>query len=249
MKKEFCFDMSDRVYLVTGASSGIGKSCCEDLLRQNAYVVGIDLTENSTDHQNYRHFTADVTDESAVRELVERVAELYGRIDGLINAAGVFAAGKPFYELTSDEWNRVISVNMTGTFLMSKYVSKELMGRSSGKIVNICCIRSGIFKRCMADYAASKGGILSLTSAMALDLAPYNVQVNAVAPGFIYTGMTSASFDRPEIREQSEAAIPAGRIGMPGDISSVVMFLLSEMSDYITGTTIYADGGYRLEKG
>ena len=248
MNKEFCFDQKDKVYLVTGASSGIGKSCCEELLKLNADVVGIDLNNSSTDHPKYRHFTADVADEASVSEAAAKVSEIYGRVDGLVNAAGVFASGKPFYELSSDEWNKVISVNLTGTFLMSKYVSGELIRNNRGKIVNICCIRSSIFKRNMADYAASKGGILSLTSAMALDLAPYNIQVNAVAPGFIYTGMTSANFDQPEIREQSEGMIPAGRIGMPGDISSVVMFLLSEMSDYITGTTIFADGGYRLEK-
>lgn len=248
MDKEYVFDLKDKVYLVTGASSGIGKSCCEELLGLGARVVGIDLNPSDLPHQNYRHFTADVTDEKSVSELVIQVCEAYKRIDGLVNAAGVFATNKPFYELTANEWNRVISVNLTGTFLMSKYVSSELIKTSSGKIVNICCIRSTIFKRNMADYAASKGGILSLTSAMALDLAPYNIQVNAVAPGFIYTGMTAASFDKPEIKEQSEAMIPAARIGMPSDISKVVLFLLSEMSDYITGTTIYADGGYRLEK-
>lgn len=248
MNKKYCFDQKDKVYLVTGASSGIGKSCCEELLTLGANVVGIDLNAGSIDHPGYRHFTSDVSDEASVSELIAKVSGSCKSIDGLVNAAGVFATGKPFYELDTDEWNKVVSINMTGTFLMSKYVSRELIGKNKGKIVNICCIRSSIFKRNMADYAASKGGILSLTSAMALDLAPYNIQVNAVAPGFIYTGMTSSNFDKPEIREQSESMIPAGRIGMPGDISSVVMFLLSEMSDYITGTTIYADGGYRLEK-
>lgn len=100
----------------------------------------------------------------------------------------------------------------------------------------------------MADYAASKGAVVSMTSAMALDLAPYNIQVNSVAPGFTYTGMTSASFDNPEVREQSEKLIPIGRLGMPKDISAVVMFLLSDMSDYVTGTNVFADGGYHIQK-
>ena len=100
----------------------------------------------------------------------------------------------------------------------------------------------------MADYAASKGGVTALTSAMALDLAPYNIRVNSVAPGFIYTGMTSKSFDNDDVRKQSEALIPEGRLGMPEDISNVVMFLLSDLSDYMTGTTVFADGGYHIQK-
>ena len=100
----------------------------------------------------------------------------------------------------------------------------------------------------MADYAASKGGVVALTSAMALDLAPYNIRVNAVAPGFIYTGMTRKSFDNDGIRKQSESLIPEGRLGQPEDISNVVMFLLSDLSDYMTGTNVFADGGYHIQK-
>jgi len=118
----------------------------------------------------------------------------------------------------------------------------------NGKIVNISCIRSKIFRPNMADYAASKGGIISLTSAMALDLAKFNIQVNAIAPGFTYTGMTSKSFDNPEARKMSENLIPGGKIAMPEDISKVVIFLLSDLSDYINGETIFVDGGYGILK-
>ena len=166
----------------------------------------------------------------------------------LVNAAGVFANCKPFYELTTEEWDRVLNINTTGTFIVSRAVSKEMIAQKKGKIVNISCIRSTVFKQNIADYAASKGAVTSMTSAMALDLAPFNIQVNAVAPGFIYTGMTKASFDNPEVRAQSEALIPNGRLGMPEDISSVVIFLLSDMSDYVTGTMLFADGGYHLQK-
>ena len=100
----------------------------------------------------------------------------------------------------------------------------------------------------MADYAASKGGVSALTSAMALDLAPYDIRVNAVAPGFIRTGMTAKAFDDPAIASASEKLIPAGRIGQPKDIANVVMFLLSDASDYVTGTTVFADGGYKSKK-
>ena len=148
---------------------------------------------------------------------------------------------------TSD-WERILSVNLTGTFVVSKIVAQKMIHSKKGKIVNISCLRSSIFRNNMCDYAASNGGIVALTSAMALDLAPFNIQVNAVAPGFIYTGMTRGSFDNDEIRKQSEALIPEGRLGQPEDISNVVMFLLSDLSDYMTGTNVFADGGYHIQK-
>ena len=122
------------------------------------------------------------------------------------------------------------------------------LGGIKGKIVNISCIRASVFRENMVDYAASKGAVASMTSAMALDLAPYDIQVNSVSPGFKYTGMTAASFDDSKIREQSEKLIPKGRLGKPRDIASVVVFLLSDMSDYMTGTNVFVDGGYHIQK-
>ena len=238
----------DKVYIVTGASSGMGKSCSELLLENDAVVVGIDRNDSTIEHDRYSHCKADVLDEEQIQKCISEVDSQYGHIDGLVNAAGIFGNNKPFYELTSEEWNKVISVNTTGTFIVSKAAAPVMIREKHGKIVNISCIRSTIFKNNMADYAASKGAVASMTSAMALDLAPYNIQVNSVAPGFIYTGMTAASFDMPDVRAKSEALIPNGRLGMPKDIASVVMFLLSDMSDYVTGTMLFADGGYHIQK-
>ena len=238
----------DKVYIVTGASSGMGKSCSELLLENDAVVVGIDRNDSAIEHDRYSHCKSDVLDEEQILKCISEVDSKYGHIDGLVNAAGIFGNNKPFYELTSEEWNKVISVNTTGTFIVSKAAAPVMIREKHGKIVNISCIRSTIFKNNMADYAASKGAVASMTSAMALDLAPYNIQVNSVAPGFIYTGMTAASFDMPDVRAKSEALIPNGRLGMPKDIASVVMFLLSDMSDYVTGTMLFADGGYHIQK-
>ena len=238
----------DKVYIVTGASSGMGKSCSDLLLENDAVVVGIDRNDSTIEHDRYSHCKADVLDEEQIQKCISEVDSQYGHIDGLVNAAGIFGNNKPFYELTSEEWNKVISVNTTGTFIVSKAAAPVMIREKHGKIVNISCIRSTIFKNNMADYAASKGAVASMTSAMALDLAPYNIQVNSVAPGFIYTGMTAASFDIPDVRAMSEALIPNGRLGMPKDIASVVMFLLSDMSDYVTGTMLFADGGYHIQK-
>ena len=241
-------NFEDKVFIVTGASSGMGKSCSELLLENDAVVVGIDRNDSTIEHDRYSHCKADVLDEEQIQKCISEVDSKYGHIDGLVNAAGIFGNNKPFYELTSEEWNKVISVNTTGTFIVSKAAAPVMIREKHGKIVNISCIRSTIFKNNMADYAASKGAVASMTSAMALDLAPYNIQVNSVAPGFIYTGMTAASFDIPDVRAMSEALIPNGRLGMPKDIASVVMFLLSDMSDYVTGTMLFADGGYHIQK-
>jgi NAD(P)-dependent dehydrogenase (short-subunit alcohol dehydrogenase family) len=241
-------DFENKVIIVTGASSGIGQSCCEQLLKMKSKVIGFDINKSNINDTQYKHYIVDITNEDQIKKYISEITNSFGQINGLVNAAGIFTNNKPFYELDTDLWNKVISINMTGTFIVSKYVSKEMIKIKSGKIVNISCIRSSIFKSNMAEYAASKGGIVSLTSVMSLDLAPYNIQVNAVAPGFIYTGMTAKSFDQPIIRKQSEELIPNGRIGIPEDISSVILFLLSEMSNYVTGTTIFADGGYRLQK-
>lgn len=241
-------NFKEKVFIVTGASSGMGKSCSELLLENDAVVVGIDRNDSTIEHDRYSHCKSDVLDEEQIQKCISEVDSQYGHIDGLVNAAGIFGNNKPFYELTSEEWNKVISVNTTGTFIVSKAAAPIMIREKQGKIVNISCIRSTIFKNNMADYAASKGAVASMTSAMALDLAPYNIQVNSVAPGFIYTGMTAASFDMPDVRAKSEALIPNGRLGMPKDIASVVMFLLSDMSDYVTGTMLFADGGYHIQK-
>jgi len=117
-----------------------------------------------------------------------------------------------------------------------------------GRIINISCIRSRIFRPNMADYAASKAGVVALTSAMALDLSGYNIQVNSVAPGFTFTGMTEKKYSNKDIKEQSENLIPSGRIADPKDIANVVLFLLSDLSTYINGETIFVDGGYSIFK-
>ena len=237
-----------KVFIVTGASSGIGRSCAEQLIRSGAVVIGIDRNGCDISQASYTHYSVDVTDEESVERAVAGTAGKYGKIDGLVNAAGIWGSSKPFYEMATDEWEKIISVNLTGMFVVSKCVSRVMIPRRTGKIVNISCLRSSIFRTNMADYAASKGGVVALTSAMALDLAPYNIRVNSVAPGFIYTGMTKGSFDNEAVRTQSEALIPEGRLGQPEDISNVVMFLLSDLSDYMTGTNVFADGGYHIQK-
>jgi NAD(P)-dependent dehydrogenase (short-subunit alcohol dehydrogenase family) len=240
--------MKDKIALVSGTSSGIGKSCALELINSGCYVYGIDKENSTIANTMYKHYIADITNEEQIIDIIDQITINSKSINFLVNAAGTFSNNKPFFELDLDRWNKVILVNLTGTFILSKHVSKNMILSGKGKIVNISCIRSGIFKPNMSDYASSKAAVVALTSTMALDLASYNIQVNSVAPGFTYTGMTQKAFDQPDIRKASEALIPNGKIAMPDDITPVIMFLLSEGSNYITGTTIHADGGYRIQK-
>lgn len=241
-------DYQNKVYVITGTSSGIGKSCASLLLDQKAIVIGIDVKDSTIHHSGYSHYRSDTQDEQRIEEIFDEIVLRHHKIDGLCNCAGVFSNSKPFYELSNSDWNKVIGINLTGVFYVSKYAARKMIPQKSGRIVNISCIRSSIFRPNMVDYAASKGGIVALTASMALDLSPYNIRVNCVAPGFTYTNMTSKAFDQSEIRKSSEDLIPIGRLAEPEDIAKVVLFLLSDMSDYINGETIFADGGYRIFK-
>lgn len=239
--------MNKQVVIVTGASSGIGAGCVDVLLSQGATVIGWDLSARQTS-QKCSHYQVDIRNEDSITNALEAVIAQFGHVDALVNCAGVFSCSKPFYEMVAEEWERVLDTNLTGVFLVSKHVCRGMIERKQGRIINISCIRSKIFRPNMADYAAAKGGVVALTSAMALDLAPYNIRVNSIAPGFTYTGITNASFDIPEVREASEKLIPVGKIAQPEDIARVVSFLLTDAAGYINGTTLFVDGGYCIGK-
>ena len=244
----YSMEFSNKVIVISGTNSGIGRVCAQSLIECGSFVVGLDIKISTIEHERYSHFKIDIRDEKAVIELADYIAERFGRIHGLVNCVGIYASEKPFYEIELNEWNNVISSNLTGMFIISKYITRKMLPFKDGKIVNISCIRSSIFRPKMADYAASKSAVVAFTSAMALDLKEFNIQVNSVAPGFTYTGMTQKPFDNPEIRKFSESIIPVGRIAEPEDIANVVFFLLSDKANYINGETIFVDGGFRIEK-
>lgn len=241
-------NFKDKTVVVTGASSGIGDSCAKKLLDLGSKIAGFDVKPGKIIHERFKTYIVDVSDENSVKAAVDEVEGSFGKIDALINCAGISSSYKPFYDIIVDEWEKVISVNLKGTFLCSKYVSQKMMKNKKGKIVNISCIRSRVFGPNMADYSASKGGVVALTSAMALDLAPFNIQVNSVAPGATITGITEKRFSNPEVRTTYEKLIPLGRIAQPDDIAEVVIFLISDSSNYLTGETVFVDGGYSISK-
>ena len=226
-------EFSNKVIVITGTNSGIGRACAQSLIECGTVVIGLDISSSTIEHERYSHYKIDIRDDKALIELADDIEKRFGKIHGLVNCVGIYGNEKPFYEIEINEWDNVISTNLTGMFLVSKYITQKMLKFKEGKIVNISCIRSSIFRPNMADYAASKGAVVAFTSAMALDLKDFNIQVNSVAPGFTYTGMTQKSFDDPEIRKFSENIIPIGRIAEPKDIANVVFFLLSDKANYI----------------
>ncbi|MFH1614518.1 MAG: SDR family NAD(P)-dependent oxidoreductase [Planctomycetota bacterium] len=154
-------DFEDKIVIVTGAASGIGESCARMLLDLNTTVAGFDRKPCKITAQKFKSCLVDVTDGEAVSAAVDEVEKDFNKIDGLVNCAGVTSNAKPFYEMSMEEFETVVSINLTGTFLCSKYVSRKMIEKKKGKIVNISCIRSRIFGPNSADYSASKGGVVA----------------------------------------------------------------------------------------
>jgi glucose 1-dehydrogenase len=177
--------------------------------------------------------------------MVAAVVGRFGRIDVLVNNAGI-QTERPFLELTADEWQRVLDVNLKGAFLCSRFSAREMIKGGGGKIINISSIHQAVPRLNRAHYDASKAGLWMLTREMALELAKYNINVNCVAPGAIATPMNRDLLDSPEKMARVVAMIPRGRIGTPEDVARAVLFLASEDADYVTGSVIYVDGGLSL---
>jgi 3-oxoacyl-[acyl-carrier protein] reductase len=249
--------LTDRVALVTGAGRGIGAATARRLAADGAAVAVADLTEGDTEETstaiNDSGGTAigvgcDVTVADQVEAAVERVVAELGRIDILVNNAGVIRDNLLF-KMSEDDWDTVIAVHLRGAFLCSRAAQRHMVAQRYGKIVNLSSI-SALGNRGQANYSAAKAGIQGLTRTLAIELGPFDINVNAVAPGFIATAMTDATARRmgvePEqFREAVAAMVPLRRIGLPTDIAGVVSFLVSEDASYITGQTLYVDGGPR----
>jgi len=244
-------DLRGRVALVTGAAMGIGREIALRLASKGADMVLFDLSEKV--HDVVREveglgvravgITGDVSRREDVERAVSGALSAFGRIDILVNNAGIYPF-KPFLEMGEGDWDKVINVNLKGTFLFARQVAPLMVNQRYGRIINISSIAGLVGFPALAHYCASKAGIIGLTRALALELAPYNVTVNAIAPGPIETPGTQAG---PQAQEQIIRAIPVGRIGKPADIASAVAFLASEEASFITGAVITVDGGYTVQ--
>jgi len=245
-------DVKGKVAVVTGSSKGIGFGMAQGLAYYGADLVimsrNIDEAKAAADEVkelggNAIAVKCDVTKKEDVQNLVQVVMDEFGRIDILINNAGMNIR-KPLVEYEEEEYDKVINTNLKGIFLMGQAVAKVMMEQKSGKIINISSIFGGVAMANQAAYASSKGGINQLTKVMAMELAPYNVNVNAIAPAYIKTPMTTGWLSDKERLNEILASTPIGRIGELGDLVGPAVFLSSEASSFITGHILYVDGGW-----
>jgi NAD(P)-dependent dehydrogenase (short-subunit alcohol dehydrogenase family) len=238
--------IDDQVVLVTGASSGIGAACVARFTAEGATVVGADVAPPPGAGPAGGFFVVDVTDDAAVRALVAEVLGAHGRIDGLVNAAGV-AGGGPVHLLDLDEWNRVLAVNLTGTYLVCRHVIEQAMlPARSGSIVNIASIEGIEGTEGGSVYNASKAGVVMLTRNIAIDYGRLPIRANVVCPGFVDTPLTDSIFGddtMQEYRETWRRMHSLDRFADPSEIAAAILFLLSADASFVTGATLAVDGG------
>ncbi|MBB2948700.1 3-oxoacyl-[acyl-carrier protein] reductase [Actinoplanes lutulentus] len=247
-----------RVAIVTGAARGIGAATAVKLASDGAAVAVLDLSSDAcaplvdqirSAGGTAVAFSCDVADEAQVDAVFDKVAGELGSVDVLVNNAGVLRDNL-LHKMSSSDWDIVMNVHLRGAFLCSRAAQRHMVPQRSGKIVNTSSV-SALGNRGQANYAAAKAGIQGLTRTLAMELGPFGINVNAVAPGFIVTEMTDATAARVGIAAedmQAKAAeiTPLRRVGQPSDIANVVAFLASDAASFITGQTIYVDGGRRL---
>ena len=243
--------LKDKISIVTGGGRGIGIRICEELLKEGATVYIFDVNDKEgkkaagrlqSVYGNKRayFFNVDITDENEVKKTIDEIVKVQGRIDILVNNAGI-TIDNLIMRMNLADWKKVIEVNLTGAFICSKYVVKNMIKRRSGKIINISSIVGVHGNAGQCNYSASKAGIIGLTKSLAKEVASRNVMVNAVAPGYIQTEMTHKLDE--SIKEKLMSLIPAGKLGSVDDVAKAVLFLAGEDSDYITGIVLNVDGG------
>ena len=248
--------LQSKVAIVTGAGSGNGRGIALRFAEEGAAVVVAEVSEAGAqetaamiqDRGGQALVTrTDVQQREQVEAMVAATLERFGQVDVLINNAGVETL-IPFLDLPETEWDRVLNVNLKGPFLCGQAVARAMVqaGRG-GKIVNIASINAAIALAGQAHYVSSKGGLLMLTKAMALELAPYQINVNAIGPGVIETAMTARSLADPVRRDMLMSHIPLGRVGQPREVGHAALFLASDEADYVTGTILYVDGGWLIQ--
>jgi NAD(P)-dependent dehydrogenase (short-subunit alcohol dehydrogenase family) len=246
--------MRPDVLLITGGASGIGAALFEAAIADGRIVVGFDINDEAIAAQQKRFATAgaranftcvDIVDEAAVTRAVHEVEDDIGPITGLVNSAGI-GREAPFLETSASMFRAILEVNLIGSFIVARQVAAAMVARSAGSIINIASVSGLVGNVGRAAYGASKGGIITLTKVMAVELARYGVRVNAIAPGPVETPMVRGMHS-PETRQSWIATVPQGRYADPREIAGAVRFLLDERgSGFITGQTLAIDGGFSV---
>lgn len=254
--------LKDRVAIVTGSGSGMGQGIAKRLAEEGATVIVADVNEAgiaktvaelTADGMKASGLRVDVSNRDDVQRAFATIIERFGKIDILVNNAGV-TRHRPFLSLNSEDWDHVLAVDLKGVFFCSQAVGPHMTGRRYGKILNISSISgTGASSHAVggsqggnANYAAAKAGVIQLTKTLAREFGPFGINVNSIAPGFVLTAMTGTSRSPREVEEHVAARASMavlGRTGTPEDIANAVLFFVSDESSFITGQTLYVDGG------
>jgi len=239
-------ELKDTNIILTGATGGIGNSILEKLILSGANVLATGTNEDKLNlikekHKNVQTEKFDISNHSEIENFINKANDsLGGRVDVLVNNAGITRDNLSI-RMKDEEWNKVIDINLTSTFLLSKNVVKKMLKSKKGKIINITSIVGHTGNIGQANYTASKAGVVAMSKSLALEYGKKNINVNCISPGFISTEMTNKIND--DYKEVLKSKIPMNRFGTPNDIANTVIFLCSNLSDYITGETIHVNGG------
>jgi len=245
------FKLNGKVAIVTGSSTGLGEGMAYGLAEAGADIVGVynnDLPENQEKIEalgrRFLGIQADLSNISMVADIVGKTVEAFGRLDILVNNAGIIIRNKSV-DFTEEQWDDVVNINLKTLFFLSQAAARQFISQKSyGKIINIASLLSFQGGILVPSYTASKSGVMGLTRLLGAEWAPHNINVNAIAPGYMATRNTQALQDDPVRNRQILERIPAGRWGRPDDMKGAVLFLASEASNYINGYTIAVDGGW-----
>ena len=239
-------NLENKNIIVTGASGGIGNSIVKKLNQAGANILASGtriekLEELKKNFENIKILKFDISQSDKIIEFIENATnELGGSLDGLVNNAGITQDNLAI-RMSLEEWQKVININLTSTFLMSKFAIKKMLKNKSGKIVNITSVVGHTGNLGQANYTASKAAIVAMSKSLAIEYAKKNININCISPGFIKTAMTDNIDEK--FREVIVSKIPSARLGEPDDIANAVLFLSSDQSDYINGETIHVNGG------
>ncbi|EAH0134984.1 D-threitol dehydrogenase [Listeria monocytogenes] len=245
------FNITDKVAVVTGAASGIGKAMAELFSEKGAYVVLLDIKEDVKDvaakinPSRTLALQVDITKKENIEKVVAEIKKVYPKIDILANSAGVALLEKA-EDLPEEYWDKTMELNLKGSFLMAQIIGREMIATGGGKIVNMASQASVIALDKHVAYCASKAAIVSMTQVLAMEWAPYNINVNAISPTVILTELGKKAW-AGQVGEDMKKLIPAGRFGYPEEVAACALFLASDAASLITGENLIIDGGYTIK--
>jgi NAD(P)-dependent dehydrogenase (short-subunit alcohol dehydrogenase family) len=237
-------ELKNKVAIVTGAASGIGRAIADNFISQGAKVIYSDISEIKNLSENAQYFSADVSKPAEVKKLIEFAVEKFGSLEVMVNNAGIGSQGG-ILEENDENFDKVIDINLKGTFYGTREAAKYMAENNiNGSIINMSSILGEVGFKGAVSYCIAKGGVSQLTKTSAIDLAKKNIRVNAIGPGFIKTAMTEELLKNPNLNKLIISSTPMGRVGETQEIANLAIFLASDKASYITGQIMFADGGW-----